>query len=351
MKLYYPKSHYNKDYRGMVFPLLKPFIKGDNFTDTQRIKLYGVSEKDFEFTELIEDADVIILTMAWNYYIKTKQEKFAFAFVSKCERLNKKVIALNTGDFGVRIPYYQNLIVLRPGGYKSKFTMNEYTLPAFVSDPLKKYFNTDKIFQRPYHSTAIIGFCGQANISRINGSKELLKTLLRNTKFYLRYSRAEPQQLLSTSFLRAWVLIVLQKSRGVEVKFILRKKYRAGVTGNKDKHKTTLEFYNNLKESDYVVCVRGAGNFSVRFYEAMAMGRIPIFINTDCSLPMDSIIDWKKHVVWVEYKERSQVAKKVKQFHDRLTEVEFLALQHANRKLWEERLTLRGFYQNFIQSI
>lgn len=109
-----------------------------------------------------------------------------------------------------------------------------------------------------------------------------------------------------------------------------------------------MEFYNNLRDSDYVVCIRGAGNFSVRFYEALAMGRIPIFINTDCALPFDKEINWKKHVVWVEYKERNQVAQKVKKFHEELSGEDFIDLQQTNRNLWETKLTLSGFFNSFL---
>mgnify|MGYP000459920540 CR=1 FL=1 len=349
MKIYYPLSHYDKKYRGLLFPLLKPFIKGKAFTDAQRMASYGISEEDFEFTEVLEEADVVILTMAWNYYVKTKQESIAIAFVKECAALHKKVVAFNAGDFGVRIPYFKNLIVLRPSGYKSKFTDNEYSLPTFIADPLKKYFVSDTIFERPYQTKAVIGFCGQANLSRLNAVKEIFMTLLRNLKSYLGFSNEEPQQLFSTSFLRASVLRTLQKSDAVTTNFIVRKKYRAGVTQNKDSHKTTLEFYDNLRDSDYVVCVRGAGNFSVRFYEAMAMGRIPVFINTDCALPLDNQIDWRKQVVWVEYKERHQVAQKVKQFHDSISKEDFIDLQLVNRKLWEERLTILGFFNTMLR--
>ncbi|CAM3436758.1 exostosin domain-containing protein [Aequorivita lipolytica] len=348
MKLYFPKSHYNKDHRGLLFPLLKPFIKAEGFTDAQRIASYGVSEKDFEFTELLEEADLVVLTMAWNYYVQTNQIKKATDFVEHCKTLNKKVITFNAGDFGVKIPYFNNLIILRLSGYKSKFTENEYALPAFISDPLKKYYQTDSVFERPYLSKPVIGFCGQANASHFNAAKEVINTFLRNIKNLIMRSKEEPQQLLSTSFLRASVLKTLQESYDVETNFIIRKKYRAGVTTNKDSHKTTLEFYDNLRDSDYVVCVRGAGNFSVRFYETMAMGRIPIFINTDSSLPFDNLIEWKKKVVWVEHKERDQVAKKVKEFNDALSKEDFIDLQLANRKLWEERLTLSGFFKTLF---
>lgn len=348
MKLYYPKSHYNKAHRGLLFPLLKPFIKAEGFTDAQRIATYGVSEKDIDFTDHLQMANVVILTMAWNYYVKTKQEKLAIAFVEECAASSKKVIAFNAGDFGVRIPYFENLMILRPSGYKSKYTANEYALPSFIADPLKKYYQTDEVFVRPYLSKPVLGFCGQANPSSLNAIKEKGSTGLRNLKAYLGISKNEPQQLLSTSYLRASILNNLQKSSTLKTNFIFRKKYRAGVTHDKDSHQTTLEFYDNLRDSDYVVCVRGAGNFSVRFYETLAMGRIPVFINTDSPLPLDNLIDWKKHVVWVDYKERAQVAQKVKEFHEALSKNDFIDLQLANRNLWQEKLTMGGFFKIFF---
>lgn len=351
VKIYYPKSHYSKAHRGLLFPLLKPFIKAEGFTDAQRLTTYGVSETDFEFTEYLEEADVAILTMAWNYYVSTKQENLAMAFVKECGALNKKVIAFNAGDFGVRIPYFENLIILRPSGYKSKFTGNEYALPAFIADPLKKHYQTEEVKMRPYNAIPVVGFCGQANPAALNAIKEIVSTVYRNLKGYLGLSKNEPQQLLSTSYLRASILNSLQKSSALKTNFIFRKKYRAGVTQDKDTHKTTLEFYDNLRDSDYVVCVRGAGNFSVRFYETLAMGRIPLFINTDCALPLDTRINWKKHGVWVEYKDRDKVAQKVKQFHEALSKQDFMALQHANRSLWENQLQMGGFYKTVFDEV
>lgn len=348
MKLYFPKSHYRPDRRS-VFPLLRPFIKGEGFTDADRIALYGVSERDFEFTEHLEDADLAIVTMAWNFYVKTGQTELAINFVKECNVLGKKVIAVNTEDFGMRIPHLENLVILRYSGYKSKFRKNEYVQPPFIKDPLFTFFRRETIIERFYSPQPVVGFCGQADSSWLNAIKEIFVTAFRNLKFYIGLSHNEPQQLISSTFLRAAILKNIQKSPHVVSNFILRKKYRAGVIANKDTHQTTLEFYDNLKNSDYVVCLRGAGNFSIRFYETLAMGRIPVFINTDCALPFDKEIDWKKHVVWVEYKERHKVTEKVRNFHDALSEKDFIGLQYANRMLWEERLTLRGFFKNMLQ--
>lgn len=347
MKLFYPKYHYQPK-RLYVFPLLRPFIKDENFTDEQRIALYGVSESDFEFTNSVEEADLVILTMAWNFYVNKGQINVAHEFIKKCNTLGKKVLSVNSGDFGMRIPYLENLIVFRSSGYKSKFHESEFALPSFIRDPLSTYFNSMDMLQRPYLSKPVIGFCGHANPSRINAANEVIRIVSRNIKFHLGFTNNEPQDIFSTTYLRFKILDQLQESNLVTCNFIYRKKYRAGVKNDKEDHKTTLEFYENLLNSDYIVCVRGAGNFSIRFYEALAMGRIPVFINTDCSLPFDAIIDWKKHVVWVEYADRLKVAEKVADFHHALSETDFKELQLSNRKLWEDRLTLRGFFKSFI---
>ena len=348
VKLYFPISHYEPR-RRLVFPLLRPFIKDTIFTDVQRVEIYSVSEQDFEFTNSLVDADLVILTMAWNYYVETKQTDLAIDFVNECNALGLRVLTVNVGDFGLRMPFFENLTILRSNGCKSNFTKNEYTLPSFIKDPLVAYFGLQGVMARPYTSRAVIGFCGQANISLVYAGKEIIKTSLRNLMFYVGLSFHEPQKLISTSFLRASILDDLLKSANVSTNFILRKKYRAGVKNDKDNHKTTYEFYDNIMDSDYIVCVRGAGNFSIRFYETLAMGRIPIFINTDSGLPFDDNIDWKKHVVWIEYNERHKVAEKVAHFHRALSEKEFIDLQLSNRQLWEKSLTLKGFFKTLIE--
>ena len=68
------------------------------------------------------------------------------------------------------------------------------------------------------------------------------------------------------------------------------------------------------------------------------MGRIPIFINTDCILPLIDQIDWKKHVVWIEWKERDRIVEIVSQFHNNLSDKAFRDYQLRNRKLWLEKL-------------
>ena len=66
-------------------------------------------------------------------------------------------------------------------------------------------------------------------------------------------------------------------------------------------------FVRNMKQSDYVLCARGAGNFSIRFYETLALGRIPLYIDTNAPLPFEDSIDWDRYLVRVPIRKKNKI--------------------------------------------
>ncbi|MEO5991473.1 MAG: exostosin family protein [Ferruginibacter sp.] len=344
MKLYYPSHHYNSAYRGYVFPLLKAYIKGKGFTDAQRKALYGVSDADFSFVDSMADAQLVVLPMSWNYYALTKQMSMAYALIEEAKKADKLVWTFNAGDFGVKLPCFNNVVVFRQGGYASRNQAGHRGLPSIINDYVRKQHLANSFLNSNYSIKPIVGFCGQSNNSKQNALKEMMKQGVRNIKSTLGFSFWEPQKVLATSYLRGTLLKQLEDNTAIDSHFIKRKQYRAGITENKGTHNTTTEFYNNILESQYVLCVRGAGNFSVRFYETLMMGRIPLYIHTDGYLPLSDEIDWKAHVVWIDYKDRDRIAEILLDFHQQLDQESLIALFQENRKLWEEKLTLSGFF-------
>jgi hypothetical protein len=97
--------------------------------------------------------------------------------------------------------------------------------------------------------------------------------------------------------------------------------------------------------------MRGGGNFSVRFFETLAMGRIPILINTDCRLPFHQIIDWKSHCLIVNENEVKDLSQKILEFHNQFTNKELIKMQQSNRLLWEKYFTKEGFFLNFEKEL
>jgi hypothetical protein len=60
------------------------------------------------------------------------------------------------------------------------------------------------------------------------------------------------------------------------------------------------EFENNLLNSDYVLCPRGFGNTSIRFYETLSTGATPILINTESEYPkLKSDSFWNNNILVV----------------------------------------------------
>ncbi len=153
-------------------------------------------------------------------------------------------------------------------------------------------------------------------------------------------------------FLRPEALKLLARSPVVQTNFIIRENLLAGALKNSEMDYSILqksrdEFFHNIRESDYVFCARGSGNYSYRFYETLSCGRIPLFLNTDCVLPYHDTIAWNHYCVWVEKKELNRIAERVSEFHLAISASEFLQLQRDCRKLWEDCLSPEGFFRNF----
>lgn len=104
------------------------------------------------------------------------------------------------------------------------------------------------------------------------------------------------------------------------------------------------EYVTNTVESDYVLCARGVGNWSFRLYETLSLGRIPVFIDTDCVLPVEDHIDWRSLCVWVDRTEIGHIGEKIAAFHDSLTDGEFVARQHECRRAWARYLSPLGYF-------
>ena len=149
-------------------------------------------------------------------------------------------------------------------------------------------------------------------------------------------------------------LRLLETSPLVNTKFVRRNAYWGGALKFRNdplKVETIREqYWNNLLESDYVVCVRGAGNFSYRFYEALSAGRIPLLIDTDCVLPLEGEIDWKQHCLIVPESELRRVATRILDHFHSLSSEAFEALQVANRELMFSNLLPVPFIRKAIRT-
>ncbi|MBC8755126.1 exostosin family protein [Kordia sp. YSTF-M3] len=322
--------------KGEKFPLIYALLF-DERNEFPEVKNY------YQIVENIQEAEVAFLPFSWNYYLNNNLQSEAERFINQCYTINLKVLTYVSGDEGV-MPTNKDVYVFRNSGYKSKKLANQIAFPAFFKDPLVHYIEKENHQVRIKGEKPVIGFVGQATPNLLKAAKDIGLIVYRNLKYHLGKSLLEPQQWFAAPFMRYKYLKRLEKNTKIETNIIYRQRYRAGVRKNRSVDKTTYEFYENLNDSDYIFNLRGAGNFSVRFYQTLAMGRIPVLIDTDCLLPLEGIIDWTQHCIRIPQGKEHEMEQRLLEFHQNLTQEQFEHIQKENRKLWEEYLTLTAFF-------
>lgn len=339
--IYTPQDMIDSSRRGHLFPLLKPLINKEN-------ELYS----GFRLVKEPGLADIIIFPMSWLYQCNHQLENYTLRFIDKMRVFKKPIWLMMPGDSELPFPMAKPVFMLQLQGYRSRLDARQKIAPVFIADPLAK-LHLNEIEIRPYNKVPVVGFCGLASNDKIQFIKIKFKLCLKRMLHPVGLYRFKPHELIVPQWLRFQLMQVLEQASGIRTNFIYRKRYRAGIkrSNKKDRQKSTHEFFNNINTSDYVLCIRGAGNFSTRLYETLAMGRIPVLVDTDCAMPLVHEINWHEHVVWIPYKQRQNIAKLIKDFHERIGEKGFIDLQRANRNLWENKLQLFPFFRRLFSSL
>jgi hypothetical protein len=280
----------------------------------------------------IDDADIVVAPYVWSAYAVRRKLSEPVALAEEARRAQKPFLIWHTGDLKPIVPSADWFVFVNAVD-RSERAPNWFVAPRFIEDPLSSYSQGVAV---PAEKTSSprVGFCGYASSSPL----KLGYSLLQNLEFRLMYHAGrtmyEPPRFVPATLLRAKVLRTLELDAGIETNFIVRTRYKTG---------SAEEFYRNILETEYTVCVRGYGNWSVRLYETLACGRIPVFIDTDCSLPFDDTVDWNHYCVWVPEADASRVGDYVRDFHRSISPTDFGARQRECRILWETRLSQKGF--------
>lgn len=332
IKIYTNKSYLITENKNLIFPLFHEMIAVEN-TPIQ---------KSYCFVKTIEESDILILPLDINHFHQTRQTEIIKLFKNYALRYKKKLWIYSSGDTGVTIKE-DYIFVFKMADFKSHQNKQSVIMPVFIDDPLLTIYNDSLSFVSKSEKP-IIGYVGHAKA----GIKKWIITILIYLKENYLIAKgtiySDYYRLYFSSHKRLKYLKIIQSSKQIVSKFIFRDKYRAGVKTAEDRIKTTIEFFDNIKNTQYTFCMRGGGNFSVRFYETLAMGRIPLFIDTDCVLPLENIVDWKEYCIIIDYKNINEVNRKLINFHNSITGEELLNWQKKNRLIWENYLTRANYF-------
>jgi hypothetical protein len=331
LKVFTDINFLTKENRSRVFPLIFDLVYAD---ESDLTNYFTIQDK-------IENSDIAIWPLEYDFTVKNYKTKFE-DFNKKAKQANKIIWIYTGGDFGYTLKDNE-MYNFRLGGFRSKINERTIVIPSFVSDPYRN--NLNKPF-RPLIKEELqkIGFVGHAKSGLFKYLKEYINYLKININRLAGKFKGDYQTFYPSSIKRAKYLNILKKSMMMDTDFIFRDKYRAGAKSQTEKENSTREFFTNIYSNPYTFCLRGVGNFSVRFFETLAVGRIPVLIDTDCNLPLQDEINWEKHCIKIPENDINKMDQIISNFHKKLNSNEFINFQKDNRNLWESKLTRDRFF-------
>jgi len=286
------------------------------------------------------EADVFMLPHFYNDYYRLNKVRLVRKVAKQASELNKKIIIWIKGDYDYRIDI-DNAIVIIQGPERINGDALRITGPVEIKDHLKEYGKIH--FWISKSEIPKIGFVGQTQSKRLE--LYFIKNIVWHLKYLLRMTQKVPPPLQPHLILRHKAINTLICKEGIEDHFILRD-YFLGLTASS---KQRNDYFENIINTQYTLCIRGTGNFSFRFYDALCLGRIPVLVDTHSVLPFNKIIDWKNLIVIVPENELNKLPEYIQRFHNRLDDEKFIQRQKDLRQIWEQYLEREAYYVQLSQ--
>ena len=322
---------------------------GDGTLDWHKYKSeFTFYKNSFVICNNIKNADVAFLPLTLNYYLINKKLFLVNEFIFQAKLNNLKSYIWVEGDYHIRFLIKDlDCIFIRYFSYKSKLINNEIIMPGDLkADLLKAHFNGKFQFKKKT-KIPIIGFDGLAKYPLKNLIKLILRNVLSKLTYNFHFSRINQDHIIPHLIKRKKILIELKNSRLLNTNFNIRNIFAVGTIGKQKKFRN--QFLNNIISSDYTLCYRGAANYSLRFYETLCLGRIPLFVNTDCKLPFENEINWKNLCLWIEESDIRYISEFIVDFHNSHTDSQMIDKQIYCREIWLKYLSKEGFYNHFYK--
>jgi hypothetical protein len=261
---------------------------------------------------------------------------------------NKPIIidAASDGDAPLKIP---TASILRLGLYRSLKKPYETERPYWVSQKNQDYLVPLPIHKRETKPT--IGFCGTVgsegkcfkvgNALPLQVGKKILGAGKIAQKVDVRLKKGMSHKLREAS------LKSLEADSRISTNFDVTNQLKDYYNPNNPNQKLLEQkFAHNLENCEYNLCVRGNGNYTIRFFLTLMSGRIPVVLDTDCVFPFEE----KLHLIRVPLSEIDHIGDFILKHFESVSDTELMAMQRENREAYQNYMAPHKFIPGFIES-
>ncbi len=248
-------------------------------------------------------------------------------------------------------------VVLKVTQYRSLKRPNEVIMPPFCEDLGASIAQGGRGFSPrpkrsgPWGAKPVVSFCGWAGFPDLKILiKYTIKNLLVDLKKVVR-SDSSLEVFKKGIYFRRKALRAFEGSDRVETSFIVRDSFSGSAsTIAGDPEQARKEYIDNMVDSDFILAPKGDANYSVRFFEALSLGRVPILIDTDVCLPLEDELDYSKFILRVSYKDIAKLPEIVADFYAKISPAEWLVMQTNARRAFETCLRYDSYWNSLIKS-
>jgi hypothetical protein len=107
------------------------------------------------------------------------------------------------------------------------------------------------------------------------------------------------------------------------------------------------EYVNNIADSDFVLCPRGDSNASLRFYETLSAGRIPLIPDTKIKLPYLENLNLRDAMLIFDiFSQNLEI--EILDFWSRLDSIKYQEIQERIRFIYNNYYKFDVFLKNLL---
>lgn len=266
-----------------------------------RIPFYEELKSEITYAE----NEVCLIPHYWTYYLWPRNRQIKECLLNYIrQNKNALFVIFYQGDMDLDLrKIAENVVLFASSIDYNNDLKNVFALPILLNqDPMEEIQKHKIILNK--NPLRRIGWRGNSKISFGKLIYAYVRAVL--LSIYRKDFRG-PRKQNSTVF-RAMVLSKLEKilpdsSLDLISRTFFYKKNMSGAL------KQRIEFLNCLNDNWFSLVIRGYGNWSYRFYETMAMGRIPLIVNPDHSkhtLPFQNSIDYTQSCMIIDNKKMNR---------------------------------------------
>ena len=309
-----------------------------------------IAENNYTEVNSIQDCQVAIYPRKAFHPETLAFDSSAYDAAYEAEKYQKPLIIDATCDSDVFLDI-PTAKILRCGLYKSLQQTFETECPFWSNFRTKSSLDLLKIL--PKQKKPAISFCGTT--SSIGKLSQLGKLLLPMQTAKLVLSSGKLSRKIDIRLregislkLRETAIKLLTIDRRINSYFDVTNPQQSYYNDD-ESNRIKLEklFVNNISKCDYVLCVRGTGNYSGRFYMALNAGRIPVVIDTDIVIPFEN----KLHLVKVPVESIEKIGDYILKHFETTSESELEIMKQENRNVYHQYIAPDKFLTSFLRNV